>query len=119
MRLLVCGGRYYANKKRVAEELEKWIRPGDLQSIVIHGGAAGADTLAAVWCQQNGVHAARVDALWDWTRPVKAAGPRRNTVMLLLEPELVLAFPGGGGTADMVIQAERAGLDVRRIEREV
>jgi hypothetical protein len=30
--------------------------------------------------------------------------------------DLVIAFPGGAGTADMIRRAEAAGIEVRRIE---
>ncbi len=49
-----------------------------------------------------------------WETYGKAAGPIRNREMLLNLPALVVAFPGGKGTADMVRQAERAGIPVRR-----
>jgi len=31
------------------------------------------------------------------------------------KPDLVLAFPGGRGTDDMVRRAEKAGIEVRRV----
>ena len=31
------------------------------------------------------------------------------------KPDLVIAFPGGRGTEDMVTRAERAGIPVRRV----
>lgn len=40
----------------------------------------------------------------------EGAGPIRNSFMLALGPDLVLAFPGGRGTADMVRQASEAGV---------
>lgn len=46
----------------------------------------------------------------------KSAGPIRNQTMLDDgKPDLVLAFPGGRGTADMVAKAEKHGIPVRRI----
>lgn len=44
----------------------------------------------------------------------KAAGPIRNQRMLDEgKPDLVVAFPGGRGTADMVRRAKAAGVPVR------
>lgn len=56
-----------------------------------------------------------------WALHGKAAGPIRNVQMMtaLLEEDghhVVLAFPGGTGTADMVRIAEQHGVDVRRYE---
>lgn len=108
MKLLVCGGRNYTDLTRVSAELARYINPGDRNSIVITGGATGADQMAAIWCLKNCVHVAKVGALWDCHG--KAGGPIRNTAMLALEPELVLAFPGGKGTEDMIRQARGAGI---------
>lgn len=50
----------------------------------------------------------------DWGRYGKAAGPIRNQEMLESGIDLVIALPGGRGTADMVRRAEGAGVPVRR-----
>lgn len=67
--------------------------------------------MAHVWAFFEGCPVIRMDANWDFYG--KKAGPIRNTWMLkYATPDLVIAFPGGGGTADMVAQAEAAGIDV-------
>ena len=48
----------------------------------------------------------------DWEKHGKAAGPKRNKRMLEWKPDLVVAFPGGKGTANMVQQARQAGVEV-------
>jgi hypothetical protein len=51
----------------------------------------------------------------DWRLHGRAAGPIRNTLMLVEgRPDLVVAFPGGQGTADMTKKALRAGVKVWR-----
>jgi hypothetical protein len=97
----------------VAKELPRYINPFDRKSIVITGGARGADHLAEKWCYTNGVHCAVVTPLWEHYS--HGAGPLRNGAMLLLEPELVLAFPGGRGTADMIRQAREWGCAITTI----
>jgi hypothetical protein len=47
------------------------------------------------------------------------AGIRRNAKMLDEKPDLVIAFAGGKGTADLVRRAEAARIPVRRIEWEL
>jgi YspA, cpYpsA-related SLOG family len=112
VKLLVTGGRNYKDHEAMDRALRKWISPGDRKSIIITGGATGADQLASLWGHHNGVHVAQVGALWDWNS--NAAGPIRNAVMLdLLQPELVLAFPGGRGTANCILEAKRLGISVR------
>lgn len=49
----------------------------------------------------------------SWKDHGKAAGPIRNQLMLDdFKPDLVVAFPGGKGTADMVKKAQDAGVTV-------
>jgi ABC-type Fe3+-hydroxamate transport system substrate-binding protein len=84
------------------------------QDIVIHGGARGADKLAGEWCQDGGIACAIVPAQWYYYR--KSAGPVRNEWMMRLKPDLVIAFPGGTGTANMIKLAEEAGVEVIKVE---
>lgn len=109
-RVLVCGGRNYADRARVYKVLDE-LRP----SVVIHGAARGADTLAANWAYTRGVEQLPFPA--DWEAHGRGAGPRRNAKMLAEgKPDLVVAFPGGNGTADMVARSRRAGVQVREEE---
>jgi len=63
----------------------------------------------------NWQHIQEFKAQWD--KYGKAAGYRRNARMLEHPaPDLVVAFPGGPGTANMVMLAKRAGIPVREIE---
>lgn len=115
MRVLVCGGRGYSGRNRVARQLDA-VRvscPHDSMT-VIQGGATGADQLAREWCIAQCVPYINVPA--NWKRDGRAAGPIRNQRMLDdCKPDLVLAFPGGSGTADMVERAQRAGVRVLEI----
>jgi len=55
--------------------------------------------------------------LANWRTHGKAAGPIRNQQMLDEgRPHLVVAFPGGTGTADMVRRAKAAGVPVMEVE---
>lgn len=110
MRLLVCGGRDYHDRETVFRELDK-LAP----ALVIHGGAPGADTLAATWCVATRTPELRFPA--EWSLYGKAAGPLRNQQMLDEgKPTLVLAFPGGRGTADMIRRARKAGIPVNNMD---
>ena len=49
----------------------------------------------------------------DWKQYGRGAGPIRNREMLQYsEPDIVVAFPGGAGTADMIRAARTAGYPV-------
>jgi len=123
MRILVCGGRNLDDYDLVRRTLESlfppatddmatWLPPAD--TVIIHGGAAGADDLADQWAVVNWVSVEEFKA--DWKLHGRAAGPIRNQRMLDEgKPDLVVAFPGGRGTADMVRRAKAAGVEVREI----
>ena len=113
-RILVCGGRDYADRARVWQELDAW-RAKHGRLVVIQGGARGADEHARTWAYlQSSVYLINEPA--DWKKDGRRAGPIRNQRMIDdHRPDWVLAFPGGSGTADMVRRAEKAGLKVVRI----
>ncbi len=113
MKVLVCGGRDYRDQDRMWRALDACHKKHGI-TMVIHGGAAGADVMSGDWALEKGIHCATVNALW--TRYGKKAGPHRNAAMLELKPDAVIAFPGGRGTANMVTQAEAAGVKVWKIE---
>lgn len=111
-RVLVCGGRDYDDQAAVDRVLSKLTPPPKL---LIHGGATGADALAASWAADRGIEVVVCPA--DWVRHGRAAGPVRNQAMLDdLCPDLVVAFPGGRGTADMVRRARAAGVPVLEVD---
>lgn len=111
---LVCGGRDYDAALAMHAFLDAFHAETPI-SLLVQGDARGADRMAATWAASRGVHYAAVPALWN--RYGNAAGPRRNAAMLLLRPEVVIAFPGGSGTADMVKQAKAAGVPVLEVSR--
>lgn len=130
MKILVCGGRDFRNGAlidRVLDDLHFGTGPdggpGGTQRLitcVVTGGARGADQGAECWARMRGVPYRGYPAQWD--DHGKGAGPRRNAEMLRLEHQpvgrrigLVVAFPGGNGTADMVRRAREAGIEVMEV----
>lgn len=53
----------------------------------------------------------------DWATYGDSAGPRRNQEMVDSGLDLLIAFPGGMGTADMVRRAKAAGVPVEEVPR--
>lgn len=110
MIILVTGGRdYWKYGVVLALDMLHQDRP---ITLLIHGGADGADRHSANWANAKGIHTACIDALWE--AHSDKAGSKRNSAMALLAPaiDLVIAFPGGVGTADMANKAQDAGLRV-------
>lgn len=115
MKVLVCGGRDYSDWHALSAALAqvKLLAPHDSLTI-IQGGAAGADAMAREWCEAY--HIPYMNYPADWEKHGRAAGPIRNQRMLDEgRPDLVLAFPGGRGTADMMTRARSAGVEVRLV----
>jgi hypothetical protein len=109
MKVLVCGGRAFCDRLLVDRVL------GELDiAVLISGGALGADSLAEDWARRNEV--TRVIMPAKWKLHGKAAGPIRNRNMIKLMPDLVVAFPGGSGTRDMIKVAKEKGIEVRIVD---
>ena len=105
-RALVCGGRDFADYAFVERVLDYYS-----PTVVIHGCARGADSLADQWAFAHLIPVERYPA--DWRKHGKAAGPIRNAEMLHEgKPDVVIAFPGGVGTAHMVKIARAKGVQV-------
>lgn len=135
VRVLVCGGRMFGripdDVKRSTIEWGRAKRKADCEStfladrlsdlhrakpisVVIHGAAAGADELGGAWAEVAGVPAIACPADWyPGGRYDPGAGPKRNASMLAqYKPDVVIAFTGGRGTADMIRRSKAAGVRV-------
>jgi hypothetical protein len=114
MTVLVCGGRNFNNPTALYAVLDRLHAEQPITRIV-HGAASGADSLGEIWGMMRGVFAAGYKAQWDAYG--KGAGFIRNQEMLDVEkPDLVVACPGGNGTADMVRRATKAGVKIVTLE---
>lgn len=108
--VLVTGGRDYPARDHVWSVLDGLRAEGKLRKLYV-GDARGADQHAREWADDRSVNVAVFKA--DWSRHGKAAGPLRNAEMLReAQPSLVVAFPGGRGTADMMRRARAYGVPV-------
>jgi hypothetical protein len=114
-RILICGGRDYDDKFKVDFVLRCFVDfLGKDNFCVIQGGARGADKLALDWCAANNVACFTGCAFWH-TQGQKG-GPIRNANMLKwFAPTVVIGFPGGKGTNDMLARAMTAGVPVYAI----
>lgn len=113
MRVLVCGSREFADFPAVYNRLARYPKG----TIVIEGGALGADLLAKVAAKMLDFEVWEFPA--DWEKHGVAAGPIRNKRMLVEgKPDHVIAFPlpQSRGTYDMIRQAKAAGVTVEVVE---
>jgi hypothetical protein len=111
IRIIACGGRDFDDCVTIRRALFALHEgPRGPITLLIHGNARGADTEAGRWARDFNIPCGAVPA--EWAKYGKRAGPIRNKAMLGQHIDLVLAFPGGSGTADMKRQARRAGVEV-------
>jgi hypothetical protein len=112
--VLVCGGRDFE------DHMMMWHVLDDLHelhrfSLLIHGMARGADTLAGQWAIYRKIPVYRFHAAWK--QQGNAAGPIRNARMLEKgKPDLIVAFPGKHGTQDMIRKALAAKVAVKKVK---
>lgn len=109
MRILVTGGRDFNDRGLLQSTLDE-LHDNHCFTLLIHGNARGADRLAGKWAKDRGINVLSCSA--DWERHGRAAGPIRNRRMLREGPDLVVSFPGGKGTKNMIEVATKAGIDV-------
>lgn len=110
MRVLVCGGRDFADHDLLAGALAAMHAATPLK-VLIPGDAKGADRLAGEWAEAVGIPAEACPV--DWKRYRAAAGRKRNARLLAQgKSDLVVAFPGDCGASDLVAMAAADGVRV-------
>jgi YspA, cpYpsA-related SLOG family len=116
MRVLVCGGRAYTDRDELYAELDR-LHAEYVFTTLFAGGAGGADALSLEWAQARGIATQAFRAEWGTFGRTGRAGPLRNARILAeSRPDIVIAFPGGRDTANMVKQAKAAGVWVLTVE---
>ena len=105
VRVLVWGGRQFEDRDTLNAALDKLHHERGF-TLLIAGGARGADTLAEEWARAAGVPRKIYPPRWEYP------GTRNQRILDERQPDLVVAFPGGRGTADMVGRARSAGIEV-------
>ncbi len=113
MKVLVCGDRNWTDRRIIFKRL--FDLPAD--SIIIEGGANGADLMAREVALDLGLEVVEFPAAWK--KHGKSAGPKRNIKMLDTNPHLVIAFHGdlskSKGTRHTVREARKRGITVEVI----
>lgn len=86
MKVIVCGSRHWRDVGVIRKRLERL--PKD--TVVIEGGALGADKIAREQALAIGLD---VETVWaNWEKHGLSAGPIRNAKMLAMKPDLIIAF---------------------------
>lgn len=111
MKILVCGSRDWMDTERI----ERVVAGFEADTVIIEGGAKGADREARRCAIGRGLFVASMPVLdAHWKRHGRRAGHIRNHAMLDLRPDLVVAFQhnGSSGTQGTIDEARRRGIPV-------
>lgn len=114
-RILITGSRNWDDGDAIRRAISTWGRGVGVhpQAVtVVHGGARGADSLAAAIARDLGCHIEEHRA--DWDTYGRSAGHRRNAEMVNAGADVCLAFPLGAspGTRGCMRLAKAAGIPV-------
>ena len=119
MRVMISGSRDYANLEKVFAVLNAVHQESPI-TLLIHGDAKGADSLADSWAIEHKVERDPHPANWypDGKTLDRCAGVKRNSDMVNLKPDLLIAFPlpQSKGTWDAVKKAEKARIKIILVE---
>lgn len=108
MRTIIAGSRLCLHPKILEEALKEidWT-----PSVVLCGGASGADQLGKKWAENHDIPVESYPA--NWTRYGKAAGHIRNSEMARKAEALIALWDGESpGTKDMIQKARTHGLKI-------
>lgn len=116
--VLICGGRNLNNiivwewlEKYAIKKLEEHFNSHIKIDKVITGGALGADRGGSQWAISNNLYL--IEFLANWKKYGKSAGIIRNKEMLNIgNPNIIIAFPGGNGTNNMIKISREKGIEI-------
>lgn len=111
--VIVTGGRDFTDRDLVWAVLRK-LQPGN---IIVGDCPTGVDSFAREWAKSQPRQGYVVyEAFWD--KEGRKAGPLRNRRMVQDHKDaVVLAFPGGRGTASCIAEAEAEGLIILQVRQ--
>jgi hypothetical protein len=117
MKIIICGSRTIKDKDRVFAILDEFHRAIPITHVIV-GGAAGADSIGEQWARERHITFGVFRPKWQRAdgSTDRAAGYKRNSLMLSKEPEMVIAFVDrpikeSKGTYDMINKANSAGVE--------
>lgn len=111
--VVVTGGRGYSDTAHVCRVLDE-LRALNHIDALVQGGCDGADMIAKLWAIDNTVQVFEARVTPQQWHKSKRSGPIRNRLMLTVcKPDLLVAFPGHGGTDGCVDIGRELGIEVR------
>lgn len=115
MYVLITGGRKYNRPHHLRAVLDRLHKERKF-TYLGHGDATGADHMAHSWAKAAGVQPVAMEALWDFFPSGKAGTIRNKAMYDFKTPDLIVAFSGGVGTANMMRIGNLGGTEVIDVE---
>lgn len=115
-KLAIVGWRKFNDKVLFNKVLEDYTKEHGFPSLVVSGGAKGADTFAERWAISHGIPTKILEP--DWDTHGKRAAIKRNTDIVKACTHMI-AFPSKnkkGGTQDSIRKAKKLGINVLEIK---
>lgn len=111
MRIAIIGSRGFNDYDKLEKTLNEYLDKEDKVSMIVSGGARGADSLGERWAKENGIET--LIFLPDWNKHGKSAGYIRNKD-IIENSDLVIAFWDGvsKGTKHSIDIARSSGKEV-------
>jgi hypothetical protein len=122
--MLVTGSRHLTKEfsyDRFKSVMDKYVSMKGKPSLIVHGGAPGADNLASHYAYVNKINLLIIGAQWGTNG--NSAGPKRNILMLeeVQNGDICMAFPTpeSRGTVHMIGLAKTKSVAVWETEMAV
>ena len=105
MKLAIVGSRNFNDQDYFNNIIDLFINENGLPSMIISGGASGADTLAKNYAVSRNIPL--IEHLPDWSKG-RCAGPERNT-KIVNDCDVMIAFPSkeSKGTFDSIRKCQK------------
>jgi len=114
MKLAIIGGRTFVDYALMCKSIDTFCKDQKV-TLVISGGAKGADTLAEKWALEHNIDTLILKP--DWTIG-KRAGLERNTDIVNEATHLIaFVMPESKGTWDSIKKAREKGIPTKVIEK--
>ena len=112
-KVLVTGSRTWKDEFIIHNELNTLLAKFPQNLTLVHGGAAGADSIAHNWALANHVNTEVWEANWELHG--KKAGPIRNNMMIKSGADYSLAFleNNSSGTLHAIAALKKAGVSTK------
>lgn len=106
MRVAVCGGKDFLAMHLISAVLFKVHRSTHITELLI-GNCRGVDEIVNDWARRTGIPVRQINS--DWLAYGDEADAVRNQMVIDERPDVVVIFPGGKRTNDLMDKAIAIG----------